>query len=416
MAFLPSSIQRSLVLPVSLRPLQDKNFSFFWMGAFLSSIGFWIQAVGQAWQVLQLTNSAFLLGLVTFTATLPSIVLALFGGVVADRFNRRYLLIGVQIIFMSTAALLGVFTTLHIITVWQIIVISLINGTINCAGIPAWQAFIGELVPPEHLKQGIALNSTQFNLSRVVGPAIAGLSIGVFGIAGSYYLNAASYLAVIIPLVLIHPRQTRRSIQQNSMWRDLREGLSYVGKRSSVQIILLLQFLIAFLVFPYVSLLPIFARDIFHVGATGLGVMNAAAGIGALAGAISLVLFSQRIERRGSLLMILCVIGGLASLALALATTLEVSLMNLVALGACGVMATTGTNTTLQTLTPEAMRGRVLSIWVMVTFGLAPLGNLLAGWVAQSLGARLTLAIGGSMCAIATLVIALTYRGRKNSN
>src|SRR5207248_701599 len=148
------------------------------------STGFWVQSVGQSWQVLQLTNSAFLLGLVGFAALFPNIVLSLLGGVIVDRLHRRPLLIGTQIIFLCTAAFLGIFSTLHRLTVWQIILMALINGTFNSVGIPAWQAFIGDLLPPEQLKQGIALNSMQFNLSRVIGPAIGGISIGIFGIAG----------------------------------------------------------------------------------------------------------------------------------------------------------------------------------------------------------------------------------------
>src|SRR5436309_8504960 len=290
------SVRRQLTLPVSLQPLGDKNFGLFWFGSLLSSIGFWVQSVGQSWQVLQLTISTFLLGLVGFAAMLPNIVLSLFGGVIADRVNRRPLLIGTQIIFMSTAALLGIFTTLHRITVWQIILMALINGTFNTAGFPAWQAFIGDLLEPEQLKQGIALNSMQFNLSRVIGPALGGFSIGVFGIAGSYYLNAISYVAVIIPLILIRPARRRYISQQQGIWQDLREGLNYVRKRPSLQVLLLLQFLIAFLVFPYAILLPIFARDIFHLGAPGLGLLNSASGVGALLGAVLLVLLSQRLE------------------------------------------------------------------------------------------------------------------------
>src|SRR5947209_2185148 len=207
MAFPHSLARRYTTLPVSLQPLKEKNFSLLWMGAFLSSMGFWVQAVGQSWQVLQLTNSALLLGLVTFAATLPNIVLSLFGGVIADRFDRRHLLIGTQTIFMTTATLLGILTTLHIIAVWQIILMALINGTFNSAGQPTWQAFIGDLVRREQLKQGIALNSVQFNLSRAIRPAIGGISIGFFGIADSYYLNALSYLAVIILLLIMHPDQ-----------------------------------------------------------------------------------------------------------------------------------------------------------------------------------------------------------------
>src|SRR5947209_3470208 len=344
------SVRRQLTLPVSLQPLAEKNFGLFWFGSLLSSMGFWVQSVGQSWQVLQLTNSAFLLGLVGFAALLPNIVLSLFGGVIADRVNRRLLLIGTQIVFMSTAALLGIFTTLHSITVWQIIGMALINGTVNTVGILAWQAFIGDLLPPEQLKQGIALNSMQFNLSRVIGPALGGISIGLFGIAGSYYLNAISYLAVIIPLLLIHPIWRQRSSRQQGIWQDLREGLNYVRKRSSLQVILLLQFMIAFLVFPYVILLPIFARDIFHIGAPGLGVLNSASGIGALLGSLLLMGLSQRLERGRLLLITLCVLGGCTSLVFALLNTLNAALLMLVVLGACTVMSSTGTNTTLQIL------------------------------------------------------------------
>lgn len=399
--------QRSTALPTPLSPFKDKNFGLFWSGAFLSSIGFWIQTVGQGWQVLQLTNSALLLGCVSFAATLPNIVLSLFGGVVADRFNRRHLLIGTQIIYMTTAALLGIFTSLHIITVWQIIVMALINGTFSSVGFPAWQAFVGDLVQPEQLKQGIALNSTQFNLSRVIGPAIGGISIGLFGIAGSYYLNALSYVAVIIPLIFMRTLQKRHTSETSGVWRGIQAGLSYTRRRPSLQIALLLQFTIALLVFPYAVLLPIFARDIFKTGPTGLGALNAAAGVGALLGAISLVILCRYLGRSMRLLITLCLVGGATCVAFALSTSQEVSLLLLIALGASAVMSMTVTNTTLQTMTPEHMRGRILSIWILLAFGVAPLGNLVAGWVAQLIGAALTLAFAGSLCLITTLFIAL---------
>lgn len=399
--------QRSTALPTPLSPFKDKNFGLFWSGAFLSSIGFWIQTVGQGWQVLQLTNSALLLGCVSFAATLPNIVLSLFGGVVADRFNRRHLLIGTQIIYMTTAALLGIFTSLHIITVWQIIVMALINGTFSSVGFPAWQAFVGDLVQPEQLKQGIALNSTQFNLSRVIGPAIGGISIGLFGIAGSYYLNALSYVAVIIPLIFMRTLQKRHTSETSGVWRGIQAGLSYTRRRPSLQIALLLQFTIALLVFPYAVLLPIFARDIFKTGPTGLGALNAAAGVGALLGAISLVILSRYLGRSMRLLITLCLVGGATCVAFALSTSQEVSLLLLIALGASAVMSMTVTNTTLQTMTPEHMRGRILSIWILLAFGVAPLGNLVAGWVAQLIGASLTLAFAGSLCLVTTLFIAL---------
>ncbi len=402
--------KRSLfVFPAALEPLKDKNFALFWLGAFLSSIGFWIQTVGQGWQVLQLTNSALLLGLVVFAATLPNIVLSLFGGVIADRFNRRWLLVITQTAYMTTATLLGVLTTLHVITVWQIIIMALINGTFSSVGFPAWQTFIGELVQPEQLRQGIALNSMQFNLSRVVGPAIGGLSVGIFGIAGSYYLNAISYLAVLFPLFILHTVRKQQLSEQKSMWRGLGEGLRYVSQRPALQMVLLLQFLIAFLVFPYVTLLPIFAGNIFHIGATGLGILNAAAGTGAMVGSILVVMLTKRMHHSVRVLALLCMIGGSSCIAFALSRSLQPSLLLLVITGSCTVMSMTITNTTVQSMTPENKRARVLSIWVMLTFGIAPLGNLVAGWVAQMIGAPSTLASGGLLCLVGGMAIALYY-------
>jgi MFS family permease len=255
------------------------------------------------------------------------------------------------------------------------------------------------------------LNSTQFNLSRVIGPAIGGFSIAMLGIAGNYYLNSLSYLAVIIPLLFIRPKHIHElKAKQQSMWRDLGVGLSYTRKLPLLQLVLLLQFLIGFLVFPYTTLLPIFARDIFHSGATGLGILNAAAGAGALLGAVLVVLFSQRMERSQRILITLCVVGGITCLAFALSHNLQVAMLLLILLGSCTVASTTVTNTTVQITTPEDMRGRVLSIWVLVNFGLAPFGTLVAGWVAQSTGAPLTLAIGGTLCAGVTALVALLQR------
>ena len=243
-----------------------------------------------------------------------------------------------------------------------------------------------------------------------IGPAVGGFSIGVFGVAGSYYLNALSYLAVIIPLLLMHTKHKQRTSQQRSLWHGLHEGLSYVRQQPSLQMALVLLFIVAFLIFPYTTLLPIFARDIFRIGAPGLGVLNAASGVGALTGAFLIVLLSERIERSGFFLLTLCLVASFTSLALSLTNTLHIALLTLIALGAVSVMSMTFTNSTLQILTPEEMRGRVLSIWVTVAFGFAPIGNLLAGWVAQSIGVRSTLAIGGSLCAIAALSIAAIYR------
>ena len=401
--------ERSRTLVSTLHPLAEKNFSIFWAGAFLSSIGFWIQTVGQGWQVLQLTQSALLLGLVTLAATVPNLVFSLFGGVLVDRWDRRTVLFCTQATYMTTALLLGILTTLHLIVVWEILVAALINGTVSAIGLPAWQTFVTDLVSPKELRQGVALDFMQFNLSRAVGPALGGILVGLVGIAGSYYLNSVSYIAVLLSLFLIHADHKHLIAKRQSVWQGLGEGISYVRQHVALQLALLLQFLLAFLVFPFATLLPIFAANIFHVGAPGLGILNAVTGIGALTGALLFLLMSSRLQRTLRLMIILCIIGGSACVAFAFAYNILIALPALVVLGVCSVLPLVVTNTAIQVMTPEGMRGRILSIRILITFGLAPFGNLLVGWVAQNIGVQMTLALSGSLCLLVTAMIAVLH-------
>ncbi len=404
-------VKRSLGLSSSLHPFANKNFTIFWCGALLSSIGFWIQTVGQGWQVLQLTNSALLLGLVTLTATLPNIVFSLVGGVFVDRWNRRNVLICTQIVFMMTAFTLGLLTSCQRITVWYIIIGALINGLFNAVGLPAWQIFITDLVPADELKQGVALDFMQFNLSRIVGPALGGISVGLFGVTGSYYLNALSYVAVLLALLLIHTGQQQQNERvRQSIWHGLSEGMHYIRRHVALQFALLLQFCLAFLVFPFSTLLPIFAGNIFHVGPGGLGLMNAAVGVGAFSGALLFLLMSRLIKRSLRLLIVLCMAGGCSCLALAYVPTIGVAFPILVTLGICTVMPLAVTNTAIQVMTPEELRGRILSMRIMITFGLAPFGNLLVGWIAQMFGVSSALALSGSCCTLVALLLAVIQK------
>ncbi|HEX7733365.1 MAG TPA: MFS transporter [Ktedonobacteraceae bacterium] len=398
-------------VPAAFHPLTEKNFAALWVGAFVSNLGFWIQNVAQGWQVLQLTNSALLLGLVAFIGTIPSLLFSLFGGMIADKFDRRRLLIMVNSIYICTALLLGILTSLGTIKVWHIITVALINGLFSAISFPAWQIFVADLIRDDDLKQGIALNSMQFNLSRVIGPALGGLSIGIFGIAGSYYLNSLSYVGVILPLILMHPEQKRARVQETQRVADnLMQGLLYLKDHPVLVILLGLQLMIAFFVMPYTTLLPIFAADIFRTGPAGLGVMNAVAGIGALLGAVLLVLLMERLRRPVQALFLLCLLGGLASVIFAVVPDQLLSLPLLIALGASTVMATTFTNTAIQSATPADLRARVVSIWITITFGLAPFGSLVAGAVAQSTGAQPTIMLGGAICVIVAGALAFFAR------
>ncbi len=361
--------------------------------------------------VLQLTNSALLLGLVTFIGTIPSLLFSLFGGVIADKFDRRRLLIIAQSVYMCTALLPGVLTTLGVIQVWHIVLMALINGLFSSFSFPAWQTFVTDLVPDGELKQGIALNTMQFNLSRVIGPAIGGLSIGLFGIAGSYYLNGLSYIAVIVPLVLMRSPRKQRVVQvAQGMKENLIQGLLYLSARPMLLVLLGLQLMIAFCVLPFTTLLPIFAADIFRSGPTGLGVMNAFAGIGALLGAVSLVLLTGRLRHPVQTLFYLCLAGGVGSVLFALMPDQILALPLLIVLGASTVMANTVTNTTLQSSTPVELRARIVSIWITITFGIAPFGSLVAGAVAQSSGAALTMVFGGAICVLVAMLVVLLTR------
>ena len=409
MSFSISLKESSRSLASTLHPLAEKNFSIFWAGSFLSSVGFWIQSVGQGWQVLQLTQSALLLGLVTLAATVPNLVFSLFGGVLVDRWDRRTLLFCTQSIYMVTALSLGILTTLHVILVWEILVAALINGMVSAIGLPAWQTFVTDLVPAKELKQGVALDFMQFNLSRAVGPALGGLSLGLVGIAGSYYLNSVSYIAVLLSLLFVHANHKRLIAKRQSVWKGLSEGVAYVRQHVALQLALLLQFLLAFLVFPFATLLPIFAGNIFHIGAQGLGFLNAVTGIGALTGALLFLLMSTRLQRTLRLMIILCIIGGGACVAFAFAYNVLIALPALVVLGVCSVLPLVVTNTAIQAMTPEHMRGRILSFRILITFGFAPFGNLLVGWVAQNIGAQMTLALSGAMCLLITGMIAVVH-------
>ena len=409
----PHFKQSPFHVPAAFHPLTEKNFAALWVGAFLSNIGFWIQNVAQGWQVLQLTNSALLLGLVTFIGTVPSLLFSLFGGVIADKFDRRRLLIISQSVYMCTALLPGILTTLGVIQVWHIVLMALINGIFSSVSFPAWQTFITDLVEDGELKQGIALNSMQFNLSRVIGPAIGGLSIGIFGIAGSYYLNALSYVAVIVPLVVMRPAQKPRKwlavSEAQGMKENLVQGLLYLKDRPVLLVLLGLQLMIAFCVTPYITLLPIFAANIFRSGATGLGVMNAVAGVGALLGAVLLVLLTGRLRQPVQTLFLFCVAGGAASVIFAFMPNQQLALPLLIVLGASTVMSNTVTNTTLQSATPVELRARVISIWIMITFGIAPFGSLVAGAVAQAAGAQPTIMLGGVICIVVAAALVVNW-------
>ncbi len=386
--------------------LAHQDFRTFWIGAFVSNVGSWMQNVAQGWLVLTLTDSAFMLGLVGFVSTIPMLVLLLVGGVFADRLDRRRLLIWTQAGMMASAAGLALLTALGVVAVWHILVLSFLAGVgMSLAG-PAYQAFVHDLVGRRDLQNAIALNSAQFNLSRVVGPSLAGVAVGAIGLAGCFGLNAVSYLAAIGALAIVRGAQ-RPTGRGGPLWKSMLEGTAYVRRRPRVQALLLLTAGISVLALPYTTLLPIVARDSLGLDAAGLGYLMAVGGVGGV-GRARVHAGRGLFVRRGLYILGCGIACGLGSLGLGLARTPVAAGAALMVIGFSATSAFGMVNTILQELVDDAMRGRVLSMYGLAFLGTFPIGNLLAGTLAAGLGASFTLALTGSLLAALTILVAIT--------
>ena len=380
------------------RALSHRNFRLFWIGAFLSNVGTWMQAVAQGWLVLQLTNSAFWLGLDAFMATAPGFVFTLVGGVFADLIDRRRLLLYTQVVAGIAALGLAALVATGAINRWMVLGFSFITGCCMALASPSYLAMTYDLVGREDLANAIAMNSTQFQLSRVVGPALAGVAFRVFGLAGCFFANGISFVAVVAALWMVrsdrpstaaHPVSDRRAL-----WRDLVEGVSYVRNRPRVSSLLVLSAVSSFFGAPYFSMVPIYARDIFHLGETGLALMMGTAGAGAFFGAL-LVAYLGDFRRKGWFVLGGATMFGLCISGFALSSRLTFSLLFLFGLGFALVVSVALTNTLLQKLVTDQMRGRVMSMFLLSFMGTMPVGNILAGTLSNHFGPPRVLAVGG---------------------
>ncbi len=386
--------------------LRHPSFRLFWAGALISNVGSWMQNVAQGWLVLDLTDSAFMLGLVGFAGTVPMLFFLLVGGVYADRLDRRKLLIVAMTAMMVFAAVLATLTRTEIVSVWHVFVLSLLSGTALAMAAPAYQAFVHDLVGRRDLQNAIALNSAQFNVSRILGPSLAGIVIGPIGLAGCFGLNALSYLATIGSLLLIKVT-SRRAVAQTRLWESLVDGLKYVRQRPRVQSLLLLTALMSILAMPYATLLPIIARDVHGLDASGLGYLFAIGGVGAVVGALSLA-FRGAFRRRGIYLLGCVTAAGGGVLALGLSRALTVAVPSLVVISFSATSSIALMNTLLQELVDDEMRGRVLGMYGLAFMGTFPIGNLLAGTLAGLTSASTALALTGATQTVAGVVIAVT--------
>ncbi|HEX8179926.1 MAG TPA: MFS transporter [Pyrinomonadaceae bacterium] len=394
------------------RALAHRNFRLFWLGAFLSNVGTWMQSVAQAWLVYQLTNSPFWLGFDAFLATAPGLVLTLLGGVFADLMDRKRLLIFTQVGAGLTALVLATLYATHVLQWWMILCASFVTGCCMSLAAPSYQAITIDLVGREDLPNAIALNSTQFQLSRVLGPVLAGPALKYFGPAGCFYANGFSFVAVVTALALMELAPGKAAHKPESFWQDLAAGVRYVRQRPRVFMLLLISACVSLFGAPYFSLLPVFARDVLKLGEVGLSILGGMAGAGAFCGAL-LITFLGNFRRKGWFVLggawtfALCLIG------FALSESVHGSLAFLFAMGFAVVCSVAVTNMLLQQLVTDEMRGRVMSMFIFSFIGAMPLGNFLAGLGAQHLnigrliGAQTTLAIGGVLIAIIVTLIGI---------
>ena len=395
------------------RALRHRNYRLFFAGQLVSLIGTWMQSVAQGWLVLQLTGDPVYLGLVAVAQFTPVLLLGLFGGVLADGLPKRRTLIVTQSISMLLAFALFGLTVTDNVGVEQVLVLALLLGVVNAVDMPTRQAFAVEMVGREDIGNAVALNSAVFNGARVVGPAIAGLTIGATGIASAFLINGVSFLAVIVAYLRMGdeqlagaPRLARPSTFSGVM-THLRAGLAFVRATPAVLVPILTIGLVSTFGMNFNVLIPPLAKDVLHVGATGYGFLMAASGLGSLVAAISIA-FGR--SNRVILIGVGATLTGVAELVLAASGSMALSLvaMLLTGFGAIGMAATA--NTTIQLTVPDELRGRVMSVYTTVFAGSTPVGGLVAGALASRLGVAEAIAIGAVLSLIVGLVVMAWYR------
>lgn len=395
-------------LPQVPPALQSRDFRLFWFGQMISMTGTWVQNVAQQWLVLKLTGSAFDLGLVTTVQFTPLLLLGLIGGAISDRVTKRDLLIVTQIISTLTALALGFLVWSGTVQYWHILVAAGVLGIVNAFYNPTRQAFIPELVGQDALMNAVALNSAVFNASRVLGPAVGGVLVAALGLSLNFFLNAASFIPVIIALFFIHPQRRVRTEGGKRLLTDMADGLRYVRDTPSVLTILSLVGVASLFALNFTTLMPLFARFVLHVGSTGFGFLTASMGIGSLTGAIILSFVNRRdLVRRfiytGIFTLLVFEIG------FGLSRIYALSMALLVIVGLSQTFFSTTANTRVLSTTPSHLQGRVMSVYTLMFLGTAPFGSLLSGYVAEKFSAPTAIIAGSIITLMFTLAVFL-YR------
>jgi MFS family permease len=376
------------------RSLRHRNFQLFFSGQLISLIGTWMQNVAQAWLVYSLTGSSLLLGIVGFAGQIPVFLFAPLGGLAADRWNRHRVVIATQVASMLLAFVLAALTLLHIVKVWEVVVLAALLGVVNAFDVPARQSFLIEMVSREDLMNAIALNSSMFNGARVLGPAIAGITVAKIGEGWCFFANAVSYIAVIIGLVLMQLTPWEKPKHKTSPYEHIKEGFEYVQKTAPMLALVMLIGVVSFVAVPYSVLMPVFADRILHRGAHGLGILMGASGVGALLGALTLAM-RRGVKGLGHTVGYSAGLFGVSLILFALSKNFWLSVALIIPVGYGVMLQMSGSNTLIQAMVPDKLRGRAMAVYTMMFMGMAPLGSLFAGALADKIGSPWTVALGG---------------------
>jgi MFS family permease len=390
--------------PDAFRALRHRNYQLFFAGQLISLIGTWMDQVAESWLVYRLTGSALLLGTVAFASQIPVFLFAPIGGAVADRLNRRTILVATQSCMMVLAFALAGLTLTHRIKVWELMVLAALLGVVNAFDIPARQAFLVDMVSRDDLVNAIALNSSMFNGARVVGPAVAGIVVAAIGEGWCFFANAVSFIAVITGLLLMRMQRPRLTIEGSPL-ENIIEGFKFVIKNRPIHALMILLGVVSFTAMPYAVLMPIFAEDILHGGAKALGLLMGCSGVGALAGALALAM-KKSIQGLGRWVAVSCMGFGVALIVFSFSRYLWLSAVLLIPVGLFVMVQMASSNTLIQSMVPDQLRGRVMAVYSMMFMGMAPFGALLAGSIAHAIGAPWTVAMGGFVAIIGGAIFA----------
>jgi len=388
---------------------RSRNFRRYFIGQIVSMIGTWLQMVAQGWLVLEMTGSAFQVGVAAAASSLPTLFLSLFGGVIVDRYDRKTILLWTQSASMLLAFVLGIFTLTGAVTVPIIIVLAFLLGCVAAVATPAIQAFLSEMVDRDQLHSAVALNAAIFNASRVIGPAIAGLMIAWIGTGGAFMVNGKSYVAVIVALLGIHTAAPRKNANAHQPpLQSIRDGIVYTWKHPLIRTIVLFVSVVSIFGWSFMSMLPVVAKQTFGMGSDGMGYLFSAFGLGSLSGTFLVSMSSGKIRTS------VMVIGGILTFSLALTAFtfaghawLALGFLFIAGIGMLSAFATM--TATVQRLVEDRYRGRVMSIYLMVLMGFMPIGNLQVGFLSEQFGTAIAIRIGAIIVLLATVFL-FSYR------